>query len=93
MGSIAAEGPLEDGEPGPAAVVTFTDVTRQAGIDFRHDNGASGRRYMPESMGSGCGFLDYDDDGDPDILLLSNTGLTERGARQSTTMSLYRNAG
>ncbi len=50
----------------------FTDVTREAGIDFRHVSGAHGERLLPETMGSGAAFFDYDGDGDPDLLLVNS---------------------
>lgn len=53
--------------------VRFTDITESAGIRFVHHNGAAGRKLLPETMGSGCAFLDYDGDGDPDILLVNGT--------------------
>src|SRR5690554_1229578 len=62
--------PAEKSDESHAAVV-FTDVTQAAGLgDFRHENGAAGRKYYPEMMGSGGGFIDYDGDGWLDILLL-----------------------
>ena len=73
--------------------VVFKDVTRSAGIRFMHDNGGSGREYMPESMGSGCAFWDYDGDGDADILLINCAPLHERGSEPPPTMALYRNNG
>src|SRR5882724_11147297 len=51
--------------------VTFTEVTQRAGIHFKHVNGAFGKKWMPETMGSGCAFLDYDGDGWLDILLVN----------------------
>lgn len=51
--------------------VTFTDVTESAGIDFVHTSGAAGRKLLPETMGSGCAFLDFDDDGDQDLLFVN----------------------
>ncbi len=54
--------------------VTFSDVTERAGIRFRHVNGATGRKWLPETMGSGCAFFDYDNDGWLDILLISGNG-------------------
>src|SRR5690348_5227395 len=57
--------------PPPAPVVTFADVTAKAGISFRHVNGATGKKWLPETMGSGCAFLDYDNDGWQDILLIN----------------------
>jgi len=53
--------------------VTFTDVTSAAGVRFTHNNGAFGRKYLPETLGSGCVFLDFDNDGWQDILLINST--------------------
>ena len=78
---------------GLAQGVIFEDVTRSAGIRFRHDNGGSGSELMPESMGSGCAFWDFDGDGDADILLISCTTSQEHGSEQPSTMALYRNDG
>src|SRR5438874_5114915 len=58
-------------EPGEAHVrqavavpkVRFTDITTAAGIHFRHTNGSTGHKLLPETMGSGVAFLDYDNDG------------------------------
>src|SRR5262249_11827275 len=51
---------------------TFEDVTAAAGIRFKHTSGATGKKYLPETMGSGCAFLDYDNDGRQDILLVNS---------------------
>src|SRR5262249_45033815 len=50
----------------------FTDVTAAAGIRFRHNSGAFGRKYLPETMGAGAAFLDADGDGWPDVLLVNS---------------------
>src|SRR5262249_52468120 len=63
--------------PAKFAEVTFTDVTSQAGIRFKHNNGAFGKKYLPETNGSGCAFLDYDNDGWQDILLINSTGFDD----------------
>lgn len=68
----------------------LTDVTVAAGIDFRHNSGAFGAKYLPETMGPGCAFLDYDGDGWLDILLVNGMDWPGRG-RQRSTMRLYRN--
>lgn len=75
-----------------AAPVRFTDVTAAAHLDFRYENGARGRRYLPETMGSGCAFIDYDGDGWLDILLLNGRTLSGGRAPESTpTAHLYHN--
>jgi len=66
------------------------DVTRSAGIDFRHNSGAFGAKYLPETMGSGCAFLDYDGDGWLDILLANGCDWPGH-KRQRTTLRLFRN--
>jgi hypothetical protein len=76
---------------------TFVDVTAAAGIQFRHHNGAFGRKYLPETMGSGGAFLDADGDGLLDILLINSKGWPESGtggparSRPRTRHALYRN--
>ena len=56
----------------PSGPIQFTDVTAQAGIHFKHKSGAFGKKYLPETMGSGVCFLDYDNDGWQDILLVNS---------------------
>ncbi|MGE5568500.1 MAG: CRTAC1 family protein [Rhodospirillales bacterium] len=68
----------------------FEDVTARAGLAFQHNNGAFGGKYLPETMGSGCAFLDYDNDGWQDILLVNGMDWPGR-RRQRSTMRLYRN--
>ncbi len=52
-----------------SSTIQFTEVTATAGLSaFKHETGAEGDMRFPESMGSGCGFLDYDNDGWIDIL-------------------------
>src|SRR5947209_6959594 len=69
----------------------FTDVTGGAGIRFVHTNGATGKKYMPETFGSRCAFFDYDSDGWIDILLINGTPWPEARSARPTTMALYRN--
>jgi len=73
-----------------AQKITFHDVTAQAGIQFKHNNGAFGRKYLPETMGPGCAFLDYDNDGWTDILLVNGENWPGR-AGSASTMKLYHN--
>ncbi len=75
--------------------VMFTDITQQAGIRFAHTNGAFGEKLLPETMGSGVAFLDYDKDGKPDLLFVNSCywpGPEDKGAAPPT-LALYRNLG
>jgi hypothetical protein len=66
------------------------DVTGTAGLQFRHNSGAYGGKLLPETLGSGCAFLDYDADGWQDILLVN--GMDWPGhKKQRSTLRLYRN--
>jgi len=79
----------------PPAPVTFTDITRQAGITFKHQHGGSGAKRFIEVSGSGACFFDYDNDGDPDLYLVQSgphpdaPGFGGAGNRSA----LYRNEG
>jgi hypothetical protein len=77
-------------QPKSAAGVRLTDVTAAAGLKFRHNNGAYGGKLLPETLGAGCAFLDYDADGWQDILLVNGRDWPGR-ARQHSTLRLYRN--
>jgi hypothetical protein len=70
----------------------FSDVTSQAGIHFEHNSGAYGGKFLPETLGSGCAFLDYDRDGWQDILLINGMDWPGHKTRRST-MRLYHNNG
>ena len=76
-----------------AQPVRFTDVTKQAGIAFTHTNGAAGRKYLPEMLGPGCAFIDYDRDGLPDIVLVNGKPWTSAKSAPKATLKLYRNLG
>ena len=54
-----------------ASAITFRDVTQQSGIRFTHNNGAFGKKFLPETLGPGVAFIDYDNDGWPDIFLVN----------------------
>ena len=58
--------------PDGRASIRFTDVTAAAGLHFRHNSGAFGKKYLPETLGSGCAFLDVDNDGWQDLLLINS---------------------
>jgi enediyne biosynthesis protein E4 len=74
----------------PAQQIHFRDITSQAGIHFVHNNGAFGKKYLPETMGSGCAFIDYDNDGWADILLVNGEDWPGH-ARAVSTLQLYHN--
>jgi len=89
LGSLLVRSPLWAGPP-PSLGFRFTDVTTSAGIHFRHNNGAYGGKLLPETLGSGCAFLDYDGDGWQDILLVNSMDWPGH-VRQHSTPKLYRN--
>ena len=70
--------------------ITFRDITAQAGIHFVHNNAAFGKKYLPETMGPGCAFIDYDGDGYPDILLVNGEDWPGH-AKAASTLKLYHN--
>lgn len=74
----------------PSGPIRFVDVTRAAGIHFRHNNGAFGKKYLPETMGSGVCAIDYDGDGWQDILFVNSMDWPEHKV-SITTPALYHN--
>ncbi len=76
--------------PGRGAPLGFklVDVTGASGLKFRHDNGASGGKLLPETLGSGCAFLDYDADGWQDILLVNGMDWPGHTKQRSTLVAL-----
>ncbi len=71
--------------------IHFQDITAQSGIHFTHNNGAFGKKWLPETMGPGCAFIDYDNDGYPDILLVNGTDFSGHPHAGATTPKLYHN--
>jgi len=69
--------------------VQFVDATAQAGIKFVHNAGKTGKKYLPETLGSGAAFLDADGDGWIDVLLVNGKDWTPKGRK--TTAALYHN--
>ena len=74
----------------PSGPIRFTDITAQAGIHFKHNSGAFGQKYLPETMGSGVCVLDFDNDGWQDILLVNSMDWPGHGSRKSYS-ALYHN--
>ncbi|MBG83818.1 MAG: RNA-binding protein [Phycisphaerae bacterium] len=74
--------------------VSFKDITREAGIDFIHESGARGEKMLPETMGSGVAFFDYDNDGDQDLLLINSANWPHSPeASTASPAALYENDG
>jgi hypothetical protein len=71
--------------------IHFRDITGQAGIQFTHNNGSFGKKWLPETMGPGCAFIDYDNDGYPDILLVNGEDWPGHTHAGPTTPKLYHN--
>ena len=71
----------------------FTDVTAQAGLDFRHQNGAEGERLLPEAMGGGVAFFDFDRDDDQDLLFINSKSWSWSQDPIESRSELYRNDG
>ncbi len=98
MAGCATEQEAPAEQPAAAAQATpvrFTDVTAQAGITFRHQSGAAGRKYLPETMGSGVAVLVYDGDARSDLYFVNATRWPDdkRGGSTPDRPSLYRNNG
>jgi hypothetical protein len=94
MAGLASTASLLDAlaPPAPPSAPGFrlVDVTAGAGVQFRHNSGAYGGKLLPETLGAGCAFLDYDGDGWQDILLINGTDWPGH-KRERSTLKLYRN--
>jgi enediyne biosynthesis protein E4 len=75
----------------PSGAIQFTDVTATAGIHFKHNSGAFGKKYLPETMGSGVCFIDYDNDGWQDIFLVNSMDWPGQKAGGASYPALYHN--
>ena len=90
--SIGCNNPAPESTQTPVAPetpVVFTEVSSQAGIDFVHDNGATGKKWLPETLGSGVAFIDYDADGYPDLFFVNSGPFNAKPG--APTSKLYRN--
>src|SRR5271163_4165941 len=73
--------------------VTYVDVAAAAGITFQHDNAASAEKYLIETMGSGCGWIDYDQNGLMDLYLVNGAATCLYTPKHRLQSALYRNNG
>ena len=73
--------------------VTFVDVAQRAGISFVHDNAASAQKYLIETMGAGCGWIDYDQNGLLDLYLVNSAATKAYQPKKPLRSALYRNNG
>jgi enediyne biosynthesis protein E4 len=75
--------------------VVFKDISKEAGIDFRHVNGAYGDKLLPETMGGGVAFFDYNQDGAPDLFFVNSSPWPDHPVDgiQAATHALYENDG
>ena len=79
-----------NGDAATPPEIRFKNITAEAGINFTRESGASGEKLLPETMGSGCAFFDFDNDGDQDVLLVKSGA---RAGSSATSLVLYENAG
>src|SRR5258708_4554309 len=86
--------PARERQAVPVPLVRFTDVTEPAGIHFRHFNGATGKKLLPETMGAGVAALDFDGDGLQDLLFVNSRPWPGSPTPPSSPqLTLYRNRG
>lgn len=76
-------------------IISWSDITESSGLRFQHVNGATGEKLLPETMGSGCAFWDYDSDGDQDILLVNSCPWPQNqtASQPMSTLGLFANDG
>jgi enediyne biosynthesis protein E4 len=83
------QAPAATDVPRYSGPIQFADATASAGIQFKHNSGAFGKKYLPETLGAGCAFLDYDNDGWQDVLLINSMNWPGRTGRSYP--ALYHN--
>ena len=81
----ASAGTPQEGRP------QFSNVAARSGIEFRHENGASPEKYLPETMGSGAVIFDYNNDGWPDVLMVDGGSFASKSVAARAYHRLYRN--
>ena len=81
------------GDKADSSPLRLTDVTAESGLSFKHSHGGSGRHYYIETMGPGCAFFDYDNDGWLDVIVLQGAPLPDYEDPQELYPAVYRNNG
>src|SRR5262245_30997804 len=74
-----------------ANLVRFSNIVAEAGINFKHENGATPEKYMPETMAGGVVIFDYDDDGWPDIFFVNGGSFVDKPVAANAHHALYHN--
>ena len=95
---VLESGSLPEARELPKVIVptiAWTDITDAAGLNFVHCSGATGEKLLPETMGSGCAFLDFDSDGDQDILMVNSCDWPGKrdASKPASTLTLFANDG
>jgi hypothetical protein len=85
--------PVEEVKPASLPTVKFIDITKESGLNFIHYNGARGEKLLPETMGSGVAFIDFDRDGDQDLFFVNSSYWPGHETKPAPTQALYRNDG
>ncbi|MEM7655193.1 MAG: CRTAC1 family protein [Bacteroidota bacterium] len=82
-----------ENQPAGTTELQFTEITEAAGIQVRHHSGAYGEFFMPEIMGGGAAFLDYNQDYHPDILLVGGGAWEQSEFQEVQSLYLFKNRG
>lgn len=90
LASVLVRASLAGQAPAGAATPQFVDVTRAAGLTFRHNSGAFGKKYLPETLGPGVAFIDYNGDGWQDLFFANGKDWPGQ-RRRASTLQLFRN--
>ena len=73
--------------------VQFSDVAERIGITFKHENGASPDKLLPETMSGGVVIFDYNNDGLPDLFFVNGGSFVDKKVAANAHHHLYRNTG